>query len=87
MRNKMEEAQEFYTALDIALPASLIPTLDPPAGWLDASPATMAEAMKEEFSSRGDKSERNWIFKWPEGETAEVIRELGLEEHYPTLPS
>ena len=87
MRNKMEEAQEFYTALDVALPASLIPTLDPPAGWLDASPATMAEAMKEEFSSRGDKSERNWIFKWPEGETAEVIRELGLEEHYPTLPS
>ena len=45
------------------------------------------EAIKEEFSSQGDNSERNWIFKWPEGETAEVIRELGLEEHYPTLPS
>ena len=84
MRNKMEEAQQVS---DIPTPASLIPTLDPPAGWLDASPATMAEAMKEEFSSQGDKSERNWIFKWPEGETAEVIRELGLEEHYPTLPS
>ena len=84
MRNKMEEAQQVS---DTPTPASLIPTLDPPSGWLDASPATMAEAIKEEFASQGDNSDRNWIFKWPEGETATVIRDLGLEEHYPTLAS
>jgi len=85
MKNKMAEAQQVYTALDISMPASLIPTLNPPAGWLDASPATMAEAIKDQFASQGDKSERNWVFRWPEGETATVIRDLGLEEHYPNM--
>ena len=85
MKNKMAEAQQVYTALDISMPVSLIPTLNPPAGWLDASPATMAEAIKDQFASQGDKSERNWVFRWPEGETATVIRDLGLEEHYPNM--
>ena len=64
---------------------SLVPNLDPPAGWLDAEPATVAEVLKQEFSSTGDNSERNWRFKYPEGETSTVIRDLGLEEHYPHM--
>ena len=64
---------------------SLVSNFDPPAGWLDAEPATVAEVLKQEFSSTGDSSERNWRFKYPEGETATVIRDLGLEEHYPHM--
>ena len=64
---------------------SLVPNLNPPAGWLDAEPETIAEVIKEEFSSTGDNSERSWVFRWPEGETATVIRDLGLEEHYPNI--
>jgi hypothetical protein len=66
-------------------PASLIPTLDPPAGWLDASPATMAEALRDEFPTAGPEKERNWIYKYPEGKTADAINDLGLQEHYPHL--
>ena len=61
---------------------SLVPNFEPPAGWLDADPATVSEVLKAEFSSTGDNKERSWMFKWPEGETAAVIRDLGLQEHY-----
>ena len=61
---------------------SLVPNFSPPSGWLDAEPATVAEVLKEEFSSTGAHSERNWRFRYPEGETATVIRDLGLEDHY-----
>lgn len=64
---------------------SLVPNLEPPAGWLDADPSTVSDVLKEEFSSTGDNKERSWIFRWPEGETATVIRDLGLEEHYPNM--
>ena len=64
---------------------SLVPNFSPPTGWLDAEPATVAEVLKEEFSSTGAHSERNWRFRYPEGETATVIRDLGLEEHYPHM--
>ena len=61
---------------------SLVSNFEPPAGWLDADPATVSEVLKAEFSSTGDNKERSWMFKWPEGETAAVIRDLGLQEHY-----
>ena len=64
---------------------SLVSNFEPPAGWLDADPATVSEVLKTEFSSTGDNKERSWMFKWPEGETAAVIRDLGLEEHYPHM--
>ena len=64
---------------------SLVSNFEPPAGWLDADPATVSEVLKTEFSSTGDNKERSWMFKWPEGETAAVIRDLGLQEHYPHM--
>jgi len=82
MANKMTEAQENS---ECTVPASLIPTLDPPDGWLDASPATVAEAMKEEFPTGGPEKERNWRYKYPESHTADAIKDLGLQEHYPHL--
>lgn len=79
MVTKMNDAQQ---DCDSPVPASLIPTLDPPAGWLDASPATMAEALRDEFPTAGPEKERNWIYKYPEGKTADAIKDLGLQEHY-----
>ena len=64
---------------------SPVSSFNPPAGWLDAEPATVSEVMKAEFSSTGDNKERSWVFRWPDGETATVIRDLGLEEHYPNM--
>ena len=79
MANKMTEMQENS---ECAVPASLVPTLDPPTGWLEASPATTAEAMKEEFATSGSEKERNWRYKYPEAKTIEAIEALGLQEHY-----
>ena len=64
--------------------ASLIPTLDPPKGWLQPTEQSMKENLKREFPTTGneyDKS-RNWGYQYPEGETIEVIKDLGLQEHY-----
>ena len=64
--------------------ASLIPTLDPPAGWLQPTEQSMKENLKREFPTKGreyDKA-RGWGYKYPEGETIEVIKDLGLQEHY-----
>jgi hypothetical protein len=82
MVTKMNDAQQDCNS---PVPASLIPTLDPPAGWLDASPATMAEALRDEFPTAGPEKERNWIYKYPEGKTADAINDLGLQEHYPHM--
>ena len=62
--------------------ASLIPSLDPPAGWLDCEPSTIDVAAA--FPTKGNKydKQRGHSYSWPSGVTAEVIRDLGLEEHW-----
>jgi len=62
--------------------ASLIPSLDPPDGWLDCEPSTIDVAAH--FPTKGNKYEkqRGHNYAWPRGETAQVIRDLGLEEHW-----
>ena len=62
--------------------ASLIPSLDPAAGWLDCEPSTIDVA--SQFPTKGNKHQkmRGHDYRWPSGVTAEVIRDLGLEEHY-----
>ena len=55
---------------------SLVPNFSPPTGWLDAEPETVAEVLKEEFSSTGANSERNWRFRYP-------VQETKLFSNYP----
>ncbi len=62
--------------------ASLIPTLDPPDGWLECEPSTIDVA--KAFPTTGNKYEkqRSSRYAWPQSDTAEVIRDLGLEEYW-----
>ena len=64
--------------------ASLIANLDPPAGWREPTEQSMKENLQREFPTKGSKHDklRNWGYKYPEGNTIEVIKDLGLQEHY-----
>ena len=64
--------------------ASLIPTLDPPKGWLQPTEQSMKENLKREFPPTGNEynKSRNWGYSYPEGDTIEVIKDLGLQEYY-----
>ncbi len=44
----------------------------------------MKENLQREFPTKGSRHNkiRNWGYKYPEGNTIEVIKDLGLEEHY-----
>ena len=79
------EAREYALTVDERPPmASLLPTLDPPAGWLEPSEKSMKEAIRREFPTTGNKfnKSRNWQYKYPEGDTLEAIKALSLQEHY-----
>ncbi len=83
MLENFEDARGYAAAEGQKAPAaSLIPTLDPPAGWLDCDPSTIDVA--GHFPTKGGKYEkqRQHTYAWPSGETAQVIRDLGLEEHW-----
>ena len=64
-------------------PSSLIPTLDPPKGWLQPTEQSLALAIKQTFPTTGNTKQRAWDFAYPSGITREIIKDLGLTEHYP----
>ena len=68
---KMEE--------DPASTASLAGSVEPPEGWVDGG-----KTLKEAFPTQGGKydKERQYDYRWPNDTRKEVIRSLGLEEHY-----
>jgi len=68
-----------------APPVSLIPTLDPPAGWLECDPSTIDVACV--FPTKGGKydQQRDYRYFRPDDQMAQTIRDLGLEGHYPTI--
>jgi len=83
MEENFKEARDVAELADERAPsASLIPSLDPPDGWLDCEPSTIDVAAA--FPTKGGKYEkqRQHNYAWPSGVTAEVIRDLGLEEHW-----
>ena len=83
LRDNFNEACSYAEAMSQPEPtASLIPSLDPPAGWLECAPATIDVA--NQFPTKGNRHQkmRGHDYRWPSGVTAEVIRDLGLEEHY-----
>ena len=64
-------------------PSSLVPTLDPPKGWLQPTEQSLALAIKQTFPTTGNTKQRAWDFAYPSGITREIIKDLGLTEHYP----
>jgi hypothetical protein len=64
--------------------ASLIPDLEVPAGWLQPTEQSMKASLQREFPTTGNEynKARNWGYRYPEGNTIEVIKDLGLQEHY-----
>jgi len=65
-------------------PSSLVPTLDPPKGWLQPTEQSLDKAMKQVFPTKGSKHavQRAWDYAYPSGITKEIIKDLGLTEHY-----
>jgi hypothetical protein len=66
-------------------PSSLIPTLDPPKGWLQPTEQSLALAIKHTFPTKGTKhaKQRAWDYAYPSGTIKEIIKDLGLTEHWP----
>ena len=65
-------------------PSSLIPTLDPPKGWLQPTEQSLALAITQTFPTSGTKyaKQRAYDYAYPSGITKEIIRDLGLTEHF-----
>ena len=65
--------------------SSLIPTLDPPKGWLQPTEQSLDKAIKHTFPTTGTKhaKQRAWDYAYPSGTIKEIIKDLGLTEHYP----
>ena len=65
-------------------PSSLIPTLDPPKGWLQPTEQSLALAITQTFPTKGNKhaKQRAWDYAYPSGTIKEIIKDLGLTEHY-----
>ena len=66
-------------------PSSLIPTLDPPKRWLQPTEQSLDKAIKNTFPTTGTKhaKQRAWDYAYPSGIIKEIIKDLGLTEHYP----
>ena len=65
-------------------PSSLVPALDPPKGWLQPTEQSLDKAIKQVFPTKGNKHavQRAWDYAYPSGITKEIIKDLGLTEHY-----
>jgi len=65
-------------------PSSLVPTLDPPKGWLQPSEQSLKVAIKQAFPTAGNEYQksRKYDFSYPSGIIKEIIKDLGLTEHY-----
>jgi len=66
--------------------SSLVPTLDPPKGWLQPTEQSLKVAIKQAFPTKGNDyaKSRNYEYSYPSGITEEIIEALGLQEHYST---
>ena len=85
LKKAFGEAREHALTEDQSPPmASLIPNLEPPKGWFKPTEQSMKENLKREFPTSGNEYDkaRNWQYRYPEGDTIEIIKELGLQEHY-----
>jgi len=67
-------------------PSSLVPTLDPPKGWLQPTEQSLEIAIKQAFPTTGNEylKSRHFDYAYPSGTIKEIIKDLGLTEHYPS---
>ncbi len=80
-----QKARAYAEAEGDDLPtSSLLPGLDPPKGWFEPTEQSLEKAIQREFPTQGRKYEkqRNYDYAYPSGITVEVIKDLGLQEHY-----
>ncbi len=65
--------------------SSLVPTLDPPKGWLQPTEQSLEKAIKQAFPTTGNEyaKQRAFDYGYPSGTIKEIIKDLGLTEHYP----
>ena len=65
-------------------PSSLIPTLDPPKGWLQPTEQSLALVITHAFPTKGNKhaTQRGYDYAYPSGMIKEIIKDLGLTEHF-----
>jgi hypothetical protein len=83
LRESFNEACNYAEGMNQPEPsASLIPSLDPPAGWLDCEPSTIDVA--NHFPTKGNRHQkmRASMYAWPCDGTKQAIIALGLEEHW-----
>jgi len=83
MQENFNEARAYATTMSQPVPsASLIPSLDVPAGWMDCEPSTIDVAVH--FPTKGNKyhKQRAHLYAWPSKDTKQAIIDLGLEEHW-----
>jgi hypothetical protein len=83
LKENFNEARNYAEGMNQSEPtASLIPSLDPPDGWLECEPSTIDVAAQFPTTGNRHVKQRDHGYAWPSGETAQVIRDLGLEEHW-----
>ncbi len=86
MATAYEEAVTYNQSLPEPLeapPQSLIPALDPPAGWLDCEPSTIDVAAS--FPTKGNSAAKSRAYRFyrPNEDMSQVIRDLGLDDNWP----
>ena len=66
-------------------PSSLVPTLDPPKGWLQPTEQSLEKAITQVFPTKGNRHsiQRGYDYAYPSGTIREIIKDLGLTEHFP----
>lgn len=64
--------------------SSLVPTLDPPKGWLQPTEQSLALAITQTFPTTGTKhaKQRAYDYAYPSGMIKEIIKDFGLTEHF-----
>jgi hypothetical protein len=83
LKENFNEARNYAEHMSQPEPtASLIPTLDPPNGWLECAPSTIDVAAFFPTTGNRRMRQRNHYYTWPSGDVQEVIRDLGLQEHW-----
>jgi hypothetical protein len=85
LKESFGQARDYAHTMNEKSPmTSLIPSLDPPTGWLKPTEQSLKDALKREFPTTGNQynKRRKFYYQWPEGNVMEIIKDLGLEEHY-----
>jgi len=83
LKENFNEACNYAEGMNQPEPtASLIPSLDPPDGWLECEPSTIDVARPFPTTGNRHEKQRSYCYAWPANDVKQVIIDLGLEEHW-----